>query len=349
MTLYVNKSSIKRKEKEFPDPVLEAHTFLNSHIDPNKPRVGGTGDASNAKYGIVFLPKDGGEVTEYYNTYPCHGQLHSFKGQPYKTTPLSLYSIYVKNRHSEEAVIEAYHSWVTNKSKSPWRQLLTNYLIPHKLGSGEVINSTEYTYSKGFIFDNLDKMPANLMVNFFIGTRMQSEWPDYINSWHKMVTEYGCDPSLAFVFITLFNTLGLGMFRWQTSKHNREVTISAANKYDWPIDMATCDEEYVTNFILGIPVNYNAPFGQTLTYTPVNSLWGNNKHLVTGHTYANKLKSLYNKQFGEMQTPGVLGFGQLPGTAWTLSYEEVINILKLETERLYSIVSSSDGKSSAKK
>lgn len=285
----------------------------------------GTG-AHNAVYGW------GKSSDEYVRqSYACHTHLRSF---PQYNPPDFIFSktIYPHKSFNNQDGAKRYFEWLLS-SESPWRFLFD--LQP------DLFSDKELCLDKGFVFTRLDTIPSNLLMNFLIATRMAHEWPRTIKSWDTLVREYGCHPTVSFLFLTLFYpdkfcaTPSEGEFFPDVSQFK----LNWVNRYDWPVDMVTCSTEYPKNFITGRVSNFNKPFTKfNGLYGPVNKIWGENElPLYDERTYLMEVFKTYGKNYGKYTSETT---GSLKGTLlsehrrWRVSLEELINIIRKEEERL---------------
>ena len=234
---------------------LEALTTMsNVKKDKNwgpKPgtNTGGTG-GQNVLCG--FTRREDGFTANY--TYPCHNPIHNFA----KAEIVWSCSGY---RATPEAG-QKFLDWLIHSS--PW---LKTGIVPDL--------DDNFMKSTGFCWENLDQTPANLLHNFLIASRMAAEWPNHINTWHKLCTETNLDPAFIFLFLTVFS-VSPHSNPDQTPFDDKVVSIIATvDKYDWPLDMKRATEEYVKNFVAGsTPGVSKEMFYPTARTAPVNTLWG---------------------------------------------------------------------------
>jgi len=159
---------------------------------------------------------------------------------------------------------------------------------------------------------------------------MPAEWPDMINTWYTRVQK-GCHPGLSLAF--------LDVFRSETDKP-KTLIINRSNRYDWPLDVCTADEEYVINFCRGKVSRLNKPYSQTQVYTPVNAIFGTTNLLFNDtNTYPNRIFSIYApkddtecRKYWEGRNLGISGFRY--ETHWCITEDECIEIIKQEEKRL---------------
>ena len=247
--------------------------------------------------------------------YPCHKPINAFKDA------LCLWSAF--GYRSQEKIARFYHDWLLNDS--PWSK---TGIVPKGY-------SNDFMFQNGFIFTQLDQVSSNLLHNFLVATRMDAEWPDYISGWYKLVTEYGVDPSLAYMMVTVFVSPNQNSGGQSICTELKASVMTGTDKYDWPLDVSRATEEYVLNFCQGNPVGRSTvaffPSAQT---APVNTLWGKLSVLDAKDTYLVKLKELYGSlaeirdvqylQWGVKKTVKIEGY----------SFSNIISIIKQEEIRL---------------
>ena len=285
----------------------------------------GTGTGSdNAVFGFTSTK----EITKYM--WPCHAYL---RNAPEKET-FSVWSVWCKPhpKKLDPAIVKDHFDWLVDAKHSPWRSLL-------KIDS---YGGKQFQWDYGFIFQKLSDIPANLLMNFLVATRMPKEWPDSIAAWHRLVTEYKIDPAMAYTALRLFTCL-IGDVIGDKGTENEQFILNTANYYDWPLDNGTCTEEYVYNFIRGIPGAPEHPFAQShRSYTSINNIWG--PIIETDarcKPYAKVLHDRYGKMIGNHNYSGSVfdedgDFIESDGSTlhkWAIPFEQVIKILKRETKR----------------
>lgn len=295
----------------------------------------GTG-ADNARYGGVSSK---GRV--YHHKFACHAYMNGMLQQQGNQRPVVVYSQYVhpaKSHKMEETTIR-FFDWITGQSytMSPWAAVLQGCSEEaYKFMDGNA-------FSYGFVFDNLDTVPANYLHNFLVASRMPKEWPSLIKMWQRFI-DAGVDPALAMFFSAVFQER-------QTYKSGVYTPLghyymSGMNHYDWPLDHATCGEDYLLNFMHG-RVDTSVlcpPWAVADRYIPVNRIWGDNAlGSGTKGTYLHELferyKSTSSISEAEAQSMGsVLGrFDWFRG--WFLRIEDVLRIVQAENTRLLKVAS----------
>lgn len=276
---------------------------------------GGTGCHTNAIMGFTAV----GGKEKGVRLYGCHNPIHTFQradvlwsGWGYRCKP--------------EAA-ELYFDWLLHRS--PWskQQVLMENIFPTK--------------GVGFVIDGLDKIPANLMHNFLIATRIPSEWFNFVDSWYELVAIHKCNPELAFVFLTTFDPISDMTYGYGNSfMPGMESVYRNTNKSDWPLDIGMCTEEYVRNFMMAkiiSPSDFTFyPQAQTL---PINILWGKTNETNPSNRYPVILDTMYKKKYTMPPqrpiAPGNLGLSGA-GDRYNLVYtpESLLEVLKEEEKRL---------------
>lgn len=251
-------------------------------------------------------------------TYPCHRPINGF------TNSAVLWSAF--GWRCEEKAANWFFDWLIQDS--PW---FKTGIVPTNL-------EDKFMFSEGFVFENLDKVPANLLHNFLIATRMPAEWPGYIDQWYKLVTEHGIEPAFAFLFLTVFQAVNSDGSCYRTPfDEGSESMLATTDKYDWPLDMARATEEYVYNFCSGAtPGLSKTMFSPTAQTAPVNTLWGKLSD-TPGYKgrYTTILKDLYYDKFTSERTTKQTGlFGASTDTK-VFTPKALLDIIKLEQERLF--------------
>lgn len=284
----------------------EERKWFPSH----KSGTGGTG-GDNVLCGCIR--DDGSKIT---STYPCHKPILGYNKAEV------LWSCF--GWRTSEKIAKYFHHWLCYES--PWSKL---NILPDL--------EEDFMFSHGFVFKNLDKTPANLLHNFLVASRAAVEWQDYVEPWYETINTYNTDPALTFLMTTCFVNLQNN----QKSPFIKGCTsaFSLIDKYDWPLDTGRCTEEYVMNFLQGKAIGLSKKmFYPSATTAPVNTLWGEiietdtlskkyNSELQ-GKRYINMLKKLYEDKYGVKSSSS---FGS---TSKVFSYEETIQILLEEQERL---------------
>ncbi len=287
----------------------------------------GTG-AANAVYGW------GTSADDYVRwQHPCHARMEGFKEAKDSAKFIFSRIIYPAAQWEAKTAATRYFEWILSP-ESPWRELFKY--------QPDLFENKELCLKNGFVFTKIDTIPSNLLMNFFVATRMPHEWPHDILAWDKLVTEYHCHPALAFMFLTLFYPCGFtdsgALFTSKTLGSEDVCQLSWTNRYDWPLDMVTCGEEYVQNFCAGKPEAFNQPFTAGKTYGPVNRIWGTNLiSLDSKDTYRVQLHQRY-KNIGTLADDAA--YRRLDGTytgdhkRWRLTYKQLAEVLHLEESRL---------------
>lgn len=295
--------------KRATDHMVEARVRLK--WKPETYKKGGTGQ-QNVLCGAVY---DSGRTDE--KQYPCHKPINYF------TNSKIVWSCY-GYRTSKDIGLK-YFAWLVNLS--PWSK---TGIIP--------TYERSFQFNQGFVFEGLDKTPANLFHNFLVASRMACEWPKFIEAWHELVTEHGVNPDLAFVFLTVFRpVMGEGDECCFNSKI--ESVPAIIDRYDWPLDMARADETYVKNFLGGKPVGLSKiMFWPTALTTPVNTVWGKLLSHDNSETYANFLKKTYEKDYTlSRKSPkirSILGRYDDGNHDGVFTPESLLEVIKLEEKRL---------------
>lgn len=285
--------------------------------------TGGTGDSTNATFGFTLND----EIQTYH--YPCHRHLNKVPTEGVHT----VFSLYCKPQQKllSSEMNRRYFDWLVDSDISPWRSLFS--VEPHSEFSNE-----EFWWSNGFIFSNFLKMPANLIMNFFVATRMSKEWPEEIKRWDDLVQKYNVDPALAYTALKLF--------------HGGEtLTLNTADFYDWPLNNATCSEEYVRNFCFGNPVAAKGVLGKQNDphaeepYGKINTVWGPSDCSSSSGkkpSYQRILFDIYGDKLGQTSARKSTFGGSSASSIldWTLTFSQMIDLLHAEEDRLLNASSS---------
>lgn len=296
----------------------------------------GTG-ADNARYGGV---SETGNTSRH--NFPCHAYMNGMLQLQGKDRPIVVYSAFVHPAasHKLEYQTKRFFDWITWLD-SPWFPVFTGCSV-------DTFKYMEYhAFQTGFIFDNLDTVPANYLHNFLVASRMPKEWPSLIRMWSEFV-DHAVDPAVALFFSSVFqprrksNVGKYGLVEYENTDH---FYMSPTNHYDWPLDHATCAENYVLNLIRGKVDDavLCPPWAKADRYTPVNRIWGRNDlPLFDLETYLFDLFNRYNQKTSitevEAKTMGSnLGsFNWMSN--WFMTKEEVFTIVKAENQRLLKAV-----------
>lgn len=267
--------------------------------DENLRGHGGTG-GHNVVTGCI---NDSGE--SIVKSYPCHRPINSF------VNAKTLWSLFGYRTSPE--IGRFYFDWLVNRS--PWSK---TGIIP-KLDK-------EFMYETGFVFTDLDKVPANLLHNFLIASRLAAEWPVFITDWYHLVREYNIDESLAFFMVTVFADSENNISGYKSLLGSSNITYASDNKYDWPLDTYSADDDYIKNFVSGNPVRLSDKmFYPNAMTAPVNILWGTTK---TG-SYLKSLRKVYPAT-DKRVIKGAYGNASFD----CLSLNAVLNIMRQEEIRL---------------
>lgn len=287
---------VKKKEKWSPVPGSGGGSGITK-------KLGGSNSLSG------YIHQDG---HKHSAQYPCHNPIKGYKHAEV------LWSAF-GSRCKEEKVTKYFFNWLC--FESPWSK---TGIVP-KMDS-------QTMYEDGFVFDNLDKTPANLLHNFLIASRAAAEWPEQIDSWYYLTYELGVDPSFAFFMLAVFRS-SPGVNGYFTLRNlDNQFIFQNINFYDWPVDSHTVNEQYIRNFCSGITTGLSETmFYPTAVTTPVNSLWGRN-NLTGSKGYVSKIKALYT-DIGKEKTSKSEFSGTIKSKYLTL--EDVVNIIKLEEARLF--------------
>lgn len=272
---------------------------------------------TNTAYG-GFGPQ--GEQT---NEYQCHRYMASL----HHDTKI-VFSKFSNSCHDQKAG-EAWVEWITS-SESPWK-------ICMDLGMSfrdEKAFNPDFWRTRGFIFDKLNEIPANVLMQFLITSRQAQEHPYLVSQWHSYV-KAGLSPDMALVMTSCF------------SSSNQ---VLHGNLGDWMLDAASGTEQMIRNFLnheMDKTVFIHS-YSRGHSYTPVNALWGqeapyNDRRTYTrpgcyGHAdgYTTNMKhcilgQLYSNDFGEVVKNSSFGSNTC---TWNLKSEEIIEIGRAEEVRL---------------
>jgi hypothetical protein len=255
-----------------------------------------------------------------YRTYPCHHPITGFD------RPKVLWSAF--GYRTSEEVAAYYLHWLLHKS--PW--VRNNSWFNNEC-------TEEFIFDNAFIFTNLDQIPGNYLHNFLIASRLAAEWPDFINAWFHSVTVENINPDLAFYFLDVFKVCSQDIkdsLCW-LGPRGRYSRITYANKYDWPLDVGTSNEEYFHNFLRGTPVNPSKLSYFANQHTkPINTLWGQSNTIgIHRNDYLTKLLDTYKDYTERDLTTTQSQFGKAKqAEVQIFTPEAVIAIMKEEQKRL---------------
>lgn len=320
--IFSPKPKVPRKKVTMPELVTMALDKLKDSVENNKPSETyitdpGTG-GDNARYGAVI--KVGSNYTTEVKQYPCHAYMKHYRNAKV---------VHNQYRHRNLVPYEVdrtYFDWITG-DKSPWYQFF-NRNISHTPDSlDKQISDVDWIFNNGWVWSDLS-YPSNLQHNFLVASRMPAEWPSLINLWYTW-TERGIDKALAFVFLTVFTKL-VNYDKFQ---------INRTNKYDWPLDTGSSGEEYIKNFLSGHVEALTKPYKDDPRYVPVNRIFGDNS-ANPSQAYPNQLFSMYADPSKEQECHSFwinkgIGFSGFDyKTHWTVSEEELLDIMKSEQKRL---------------
>lgn len=280
----------------------------NWHPSPSDVPNGGTG-GRNVLTGYF---KSSGEGT--YRLYPCHNPIRSFANAE------TLWSCF--GFRTDKNVAKDFLKWLCYVS--PWSK---TGVVPNEL-------EFDFMFEQGFVFGKLDKTPANLLHSFLIAARTPNEWPDFITAWHRLVFSEDVEPNLAFLFLTCFCPLDSGPSNNNCSfSSDRTSVLAFTDKYDWPLDTARMDEQYVRNFLEGKTVGLSGNFFfPTASTQPINTLWGS---VQSKNTYVGLLKDTYEEEFStpELVTRKFNSDSSSPSRR-VFTYKAALEIVRREQKRL---------------
>lgn len=244
----------------------------------NPPLPGNGGGSLASKNILVGAITTSGKRLEV-QSYPCHNPIRGFKDSA------SLFSAFGYRTSNETA--KAYLHWLV--TESPWTKL---DIVP--------VLDEHFMFEYGFVWDNLDKTPANLLHSFLIASRAPAEWPKLIEDWYTLVTKHEIDPTWAFMFLTcLVNVTQVEGGGVTILGDKYEYTIPVQDKYDWPLDMARADYDYVRNFVSGKAPGINPlPFSPNATTSAINAIWGKPLATYSRDAYVNSVNEIYGETYG---------------------------------------------------
>lgn len=300
------------------EAILKAKAFLETLRDDDA--QGGDTEGRNAKYGCA----DAHGLIQYVSINPP-SQPKAYKDQDFKVNtgqdaygchnfmrkmkdPVVVFSKFMKPgkadselRDKMEEPTRTYFNWLV--SSSPWTDFLWR--------NHEMDTSSAYLYENGFIFDKLHETPANYLLSFLVASRMPREWPEKIARWHEW-TVAGVDSSVAFFFLSLF----------YFHATNKTFMPAGSDQYDWPIDPVRYSEKYFRNFLDGKMSGANEPYQKCQAYSGVNAIWCDASMSVGDEKYKDFLIRTYSESLGNLLYD-----------TWNLKNEELIEVMKQETER----------------
>jgi hypothetical protein len=321
-----------------------------------KPKMGGGTGGDNAVYGYGSV---GGDTFNLHDTsFPCHANL-KYADESMQT----IYSVFCRanEKSASEEVSRAYFNWITSRTDSPWRDVLK---LQAPLKYKEMVTGTQdFEWQFGFVFDNVKDLPSNLLMNFFVGTRMLKEWPKAITQWHNLVTKEGIDPAVAFFYLRLFyysknlarrggigdsNDTEKNVMSPELSSKGRVFVLANAPFYDWPLDVPCAGPEYFENFVLGKAATLEKPFtlgnrSVTYFYNHINNVWGDNdKSAYSEGTYLHFLYSTYGNLGEITDIKTLMGKPRSSIQNWAVSWDELLHIMRSEQERIGRKVAGAD-------
>lgn len=284
--------------------------------------LGGTG-GDQGRYGAVVL-NEAGNLELKGVQHPCHAFMRNYKKA---VVVFNQYSH--REKHINKKADKAFFDWITSDD-GPWRE------FPNRLVSEmpkDIEDKKDWIFKNGWVWTNLE-VPANLQHSFLTAARMPGEWPLDINRWYKMVTTYDLPRDLTFLYLTLFMN--------QEKIDKKYFKLFRVNKYDWPVDINTADEEYVKNFCSGKVSNLIQMYSKDPEYRPVNKIFGRTEDVPEKDRYVNVIHSLYAGKIGMSDVEcsklweGKTGYmsGYSWKTHWLLTEEEIATVIKEEKKRL---------------
>lgn len=237
---------------------------------------------------------------------------------------------------------DLYFDWITSPV-SPWRSA---FPPEHLLVNDEDISSLEFMRSYGFIFWHINKLPANVQHQFLIATRIPTQHPIFIKNWHTLVTEFNFDPAFAFIWSAMiadYTDLSLHRKGRETPHPTRpgktivetcSIPFFRGNMAEFNFDTWTSSEQSVLNFCLGRmdKERFISPYSESTVYYPVNILWGNNAVKPDKNYYSYLQKNYAGK--GQTKNGSQPGSFSNDTVLWYLSFNEYIEMGKLENDRL---------------
>lgn len=181
-------------------------------------------------------------------TYVCHADLGDFKKAQ------ALWTLFP---HSYQGAVPKkielkFIDYLMKRS--PWKH------VP-------VMLDKNFVWDHGFLVEDMT-VPANLMGNFCVVTRMCGERPDAINFWNEMV-EAGVNENVALLFALSINTTPK-----QAYYYSDEMSWSKYDKGHDPFNAFSMTKEYAENFVAGKVADKKEEFGKNPNYRPCNTVWG---------------------------------------------------------------------------
>lgn len=307
--LSVNNSLDNDEYFEFAVKKLKEIQYLKfSHNTTHTTHYGGVGPKVNSHY-----------------AYICHSQIARLPG--------GTSIIYSKfgNRCFNQRAGDAWLEWITSDD-SPWRismEMGMSFRDPKKF-------CTDYWRNSGFIFDKLDVIPSNVMMQFLIASRQASEHPKIIERWYEW-TQEGLSPEMALVMSCIFSCHG---------ERKDFVILNTTDYGDWMLNAVAGTEKYIKNFLEHRMDKklFKEPYINNHNYIPVNALWGPEGQSIGNYKYQGcyghkdgyadldhfTIGQLYRKDFGKLDKVNTF-YGDTK--IWKLRFEEIVEIGKAEEKR----------------
>lgn len=337
------------------DPESTACKLLIEHSKTYAPDTVGSTGGKNAVYGQVLEDAEGQTFK-----YPCHKNMAVAHGNKLKTV-WSLLCRPLKTVLDPE-IVNAYFNWILDPEISPWHSLLG--MQKEIIYEGLKCTDLEFQMKYGFVFTNIHEIPSNLIMNFFVATRMPKEWPIAIKTWHMLTADYGVDPAVALFYVRLFyanpekpDSSGRDANHINPSIKDPRIQLLNNNFYDWPLDTVSSEVNYFSNFVFGTPVHLEHPFTDKEKYPAydhINNVWGetnwydHNEWVYRGMEINGK--GTYSKYIYDAYSPSIGSYVKTESNvgskrddkgilSWRLTFDDVISIIKKEEERLVSVAS----------
>ncbi len=326
------------------DHIRKAVKFLKDNRGVNDKEQVGTG-SYNARMGCV---NKSGEVLD--RLYMCHKRVNELENATVS------FSTLIRNTMDwTKESADAWFDWVLDPVESPWKEAFPKegYVL-----DGVDVNSKEFMTTYGFVFWHVHILPSNVQHQAFIASRMATEWPFLIRCWHDLVNT-GLSREFALAFLPMWNGTPASVegdaqtsTQYEGFFKKEKFRLSIDNFYDFPLDVYTCDEEYILNFLSHKMVGpKNPPFAESPKYTPVNCLWGangwnlNKNHWaesdwlttpeIVANRYSTKFKDRYKHLGEEIESVSSLG---RPRTNFQFTKDAFFEIAKEEQKRLYGLL-----------
>ena len=305
-----------------PNPYASTNTVSSSEISVKDAVSKSLKEISN-KGGLGGMSSFGyidtkGQVNRWASK-PCIADLDNMR------SPKVVFSWY-KTAENGEASREFLY-WLTCK-ESPWASIVpTQDKFKDKFP--KEIFDFDFRHDYGFVFPNIDVIPANALANFLIASRLPWEYPQKASLWYDLSMD-GCDPTAAYFF--------LGMY--EGTKEKDAFTLTTNEGGHWPLCYSYAHKDVLENFCKGKFCHTSKPLTKGGKYRPCNVLWYSwGEKQPTAYGYDNvdskdNYVKFFEATYKDTLKEGKEGKSTFVNNTKRISYETLKELINLETKRI---------------